>query len=109
MTNLPATRIPARKERHHLLAIRLGGNVLTILGDIADEEIRMAEHHKVLFASLLLIAQQLLARHIEQLDRHAPGIADTVELWISVAVGQAHRRLPGFTGLAEHTLTQLAR
>jgi hypothetical protein len=98
VTNLPGARVPTRKKGHDFFAVCLCGDVLTILGDIADEEVRVVEHHEVLFASMCLIAQQLFARHIEQLDRHAPGVADAVELRVGIAVGQAHRRcqvLPG--------------
>ncbi|MNK82614.1 hypothetical protein D3C87_1023940 [compost metagenome] len=108
MANLPGPWIPAGEEGHHLFTVGLGGDVLTVFGDITDKEVRVAEHHKVLFTSPLPVAQQLLARHIEQFDRHAPGIADAVELRVGIAVGQAHRRLPDFPRLAEHALAQLA-
>ena len=54
----------------------------------------------------LLVGQQLFARHIKQLDRHAAGIANAVELRVGVAVGQPHHRLPGFARFGEHTLAQ---
>ena len=41
-----------------LFAVRLGGHILTILGDIADKEVRMVEHHEILFAAPLSVIQR---------------------------------------------------
>lgn len=71
MANLPRARVPAWKERHRRFAVSLGSHILTVLGDIADKEIRMTEHHEVLFVASRLIRQQLLTGYIEQLDGHA--------------------------------------
>lgn len=69
----------------------------------------MAEHHEILFMLLLAIAEQLLARNLKQLDRHSARVANAVELWIGIAVGQPDQRLPGLARLAEHTPSQRLR
>lgn len=97
------------EKRHDLLAVSLRRHILTVLGDIADKEIRMAEHHEILFMLLLAIAEQLLARNLEQLDCHPSRVANAVELRIGIAVGQPDQRLPGLARLAEHTLSQRLR
>src|SRR3546814_5400170 len=61
VADLPAPGIQARKERHRLFSIGLGGHILTVFGDIADEEVRMVEHHKILFTLRLAVPQQLFA------------------------------------------------
>jgi len=106
MAYLPAARIPRREEGQHLFAICLGTNVLTVFGYVADEEVGMVEHDKILFATPLLAWQQLSPRYVEQLDRHPPGIPDAVKLRVSVAIGQTHHRLPGFTRCGEYALAQ---
>ncbi|MNY77938.1 hypothetical protein D3C86_2180030 [compost metagenome] len=48
MTDLPTARVQAWKESHRLLPVSLSGHILTVLGDITDEEVRMIEHHEIL-------------------------------------------------------------
>ncbi|MCY1422333.1 hypothetical protein D9M71_380100 [compost metagenome] len=67
----------------------------------------MVEHDEILLAAVLLAAQQLLAWYIQQLDGHATGIADAVELRVGIAVGQANPGLPLLAGLGEDALTHL--
>jgi len=56
---LPAARIDAREERQRLLALRLGGEVAAVFGNVADEEHRVVEHHEVLLAGVARVTREL--------------------------------------------------
>ncbi len=106
MAHLPTAGVELGEKRQDFLAVRLGADVLRVLGHVADKEVRVAEHHKVLLGPCLLVGEQLCARHVEQLDGHAARIADAVELRVGVAVGQPHHGLPGLARFGKDTLAQ---
>ena len=106
VAQFPTGGVPVGEEGQGFLAVGLGGEVLPVFGDVADEEHRLVEHDEVLLAVMAAAGQEFFAGHVEQLDGHAARVVLAVELRVGVAVGEAHPGVPALARFGEHAATQ---